>query len=143
MNQITYAGKRLLTYSVSRHAHSAWELIYCTSGEGRLVFDSAALAYQAGDLVIIPPLTPHLNESEGGFTNIHLNFTDPQLPFREPVILHGDGNRFLLDAFQAAFYVFSSDPGHSSRAYEHDHYLFGERHRESDIFIFFLHVLPP
>ena len=110
MNQITYAGKRLLTYSVSRHAHSAWELIYCTSGEGRLVFDSAALAYQAGDLVIIPPLTPHLNESEGGFTNIHLNLKDPLLSFREPTLLREDKNHFLLDAFSAAFYLFGADP---------------------------------
>lgn len=115
MNQIIYAGKHLLTYSVSRHAHSNWEMIYCTGGEGHLLFDSCSLSYREGDLVVIPPLFFHRNESETGFTNIHLNFTDPQLPFREPAILHGDGNRFLLDAFQAAFYVFSSDPGHSSQ----------------------------
>ena len=110
MNQITYAGKHLLTYSVSRHAHSAWELIYCTSGEGRLVFDSTTLAYQAGDLVIIPPLISHRNESEGGFTNIHLNLQDPQLSFREPTLIREDKNHFLLDAFSAAFYLFGADP---------------------------------
>ena len=36
MNEIIYAGKHLLTYSVSRHAHGSWELIYCTRYEGFL-----------------------------------------------------------------------------------------------------------
>lgn len=115
MNQIIYAGKHLLTYSVSRHAHSNWEMIYCTGGEGHLLFDSCSLSYREGDLVVIPPLFFHRNESDAGFTNIHLNYVEPQLPFREPVILHGDANHFLREAFQAAFYVFSSDPGRSSQ----------------------------
>ena len=114
MNQITYAGKHLLTYSVSRHAHTAWELIYCTGGEGRLVFDSAVLSYQAGDLVIIPPLIAHRNESESGFTNIHLNLQDPQLSFREPTLIREDSNHFLLEAFSAAFYFFGADPDKNS-----------------------------
>ena len=36
MNEIIYAGKHLITFSVTRHAHSSWEFIYCTSGSGRL-----------------------------------------------------------------------------------------------------------
>jgi len=114
LNQIIYAGKHLLTYSVSRHAHSSWELIYCTGGGGHLLFDSCSLSYREGDLVIIPPLFFHRNESAAGFTNIHLNILEPQLSFKEPVIIRDDANHFLLDAFKAAFYVFSSDPGKQS-----------------------------
>ena len=114
MNQIIYAGKHLLTYSVSRHAHSSWELIYCTGGSGQLHFDSRSLNYREGDLVVIPPLFFHRNESETGFTNIHLNFLEPQFGFREPVLLREDGNHFLRDAFSAAFYVYGSAPGKQS-----------------------------
>ncbi len=114
MNQIVYAGKHLLTFSVSRHAHSTWELIYCTGGEGRLVFDSFSLAYRAGDLVVIPPLVAHRNESAAGFTNIHLNMLEPQLNRREPFLVREDSNHFLLDAFSAAFYLFGSGPGRQS-----------------------------
>ena len=38
MNEIIYAGKHLITFSVSRHAHNSWEFIYCTSGSGLLSF---------------------------------------------------------------------------------------------------------
>ena len=114
MNEIIYAGKHLITFSVSRHAHSSWEFIYCTSGSGRLSFDSGVIPYQTGDLLIIPPLVYHQNESETGFTNIHLNMCDPALNLRRPTIVHDDGNHFILDAFTAAFYYFGSSPGKQS-----------------------------
>ncbi len=109
MNQIIYAGKHLLTYSVTRHAHSSWELIYCTGGAGRMIFEAEVLPYQSGDLLIIPPQIPHHNESEQGFTNIHLNMLEPHLRLTGPKLIRGEGSRLLLDAFEAAFYLFSSD----------------------------------
>ena len=111
MNEIIYAGKHLITFSVTRHAHSSWEFIYCTSGSGRLSFDGGVIPYQAGDLVLIPPLVYHQNESEAGFTNIHLNMRDPSLNLQRPAVIHDDGNHFILDAFTAAFYYFGSSPG--------------------------------
>ena len=87
MNEIIYAGKHLITFSVSRHAHSSWEFIYCTSGSGRLSFDSGVIPYQTGD---------------------------PALNLRRPTIVHDDGNHFILDAFTAAFYYFGSSPGKQS-----------------------------
>lgn len=111
MNEILYAGKHLITFSVSRHAHGSWELIYCTSGSGRLSYDGGVIPYQTGDLILIPPLVYHQNESETGFTNIHLNMRDPALNLKKPTLIHDDGNHFLLDAFTAAFYFFGSSPG--------------------------------
>ena len=110
MNQIIYAGKHMLTYSVSRHMHSSWELIYCTGGKGRMVFEKGTLPYQRNDLLIIPPMIAHQNESEHGFTNIHLNILEPHLRFTEPQVIREEGTHFLLDAFEAVFYLFSSDP---------------------------------
>lgn len=111
MNEIIYAGKHLITFSVSRHAHNSWEFIYCTGGSGRIIFDDSVSPYKAGDVVLIPPLVYHQNESETGFTNIHLNVRDPALNLRRPTVIQDDGNHFLLDAFTAAFYYFGSNPG--------------------------------
>ncbi len=111
MNRIVYAGKHLITYSVSRHAHSSWELIYCTGGEGRLYYDGGSLPYQRGDAIVIPPLLSHWNESRTGFTNLHLNMTELPLNAKEPMLLRDSSNHFLLDAISAAFFLFSSEPG--------------------------------
>ena len=111
MNRIIYVGKHLLTYSVTTHAHSSWELVYCTSGEGRFCFESVVLPYREGDLIVIPPFISHRNVSEQGFTNIHMNMLDPALQLKTPLLIRDDGNHFIRDAFQAAFYHYSSEPG--------------------------------
>lgn len=107
MNNIIYAGRHALTWTVSRHLHRGWELIYCTSGSGEMVFENRTLPYCDGDVAVIPPMVPHSNRSAEGFTNFHLNMTDAALPAAEPLIIRADSNGFLLDAFRAAFYYYS------------------------------------
>ena len=110
MNHIIYVGKHLLTLTVSRHAHSSWELVYCTVGSGTFHFDDGDLPYKKGDVVILPPYVPHGNSSRDGFTNIHMNMTDTSLPFKSPAIVQDDSNQFLLQAFQAIYFHFNGDP---------------------------------
>ena len=107
MNKIIYVGKHALTMAVSRHLHNSWELIYCTSGNGRMRFEDRILDYAADDVLIIPPLLPHSNMSEEGFTNLHINLTDSTLTHPEPSLVHADSNGFLRSAFAAAFHYFS------------------------------------
>ena len=76
MNDIVYAGKHSVTFRVPRHEHDTWELIYCTGQGGELRFDDFTLPYAVGTIVVIPPFTPHSNESQHGFTNIHVNLAD-------------------------------------------------------------------
>ena len=114
MNQIIYAGKHLLTFSVMRHSHANWELIYCTGGSGRMDFDDISFTYQAGDVVVIPPFVPHYNSSEDGFTNIHINIDELSVPFKQPMLLHCDGTPHLSNAFAGAFYHFSTGKGKQS-----------------------------
>ena len=116
MNEIIYAGKHLITYSVVRHAHNSWEFIYCTSGSGQLSHDGGVIPYQSGDVLIIPPLVYHKNESDTGFTNIHLNMRCCELNLKEPALVRDDVNHFLLDAFTAAFYHFGADPSRQQTA---------------------------
>lgn len=111
MNTIVYAGRHTLTRAVSRHTHSSWELIYCTGGNGELRLEDQALPYAANDVAVIPPLVPHSNMSREGFTNIHVNLADAAFPYSEPLIIRGDPNGFLADAFSAAFYYWSEPSG--------------------------------
>ena len=109
MNDITYVGRHSLMRTVSRHAHESWEFVYCTYGSGTFSFDHTSLSYRQGDVVVIPPMTPHSNASEEGFRNIHLNMLSPTLSLKEPAVIADDSNHFLLDAFNAAFFHFYSD----------------------------------
>ena len=115
MNDIIYVGKHLLTFSVTRHAHDSWELIYCTGGEGTMVFDEYQLPYEQDDIIVIPPNTPHVNESREGFTNIHINMLDPTLSAKSPLLVRADSSGFLLNAFSAAFFYYS-EPAQSTAA---------------------------
>ena len=109
MNDITYVGKHTVVYTVSRHAHESWEFVYCTDGSGAFQFDNRILEYREGDVVVIPPMTPHSNSSDAGFQNIHINMVSPALSFSSPLVIADDSNRFLLDAFNAVFFHFYSD----------------------------------
>ena len=109
MNDITYVGKHTVIYTVSRHAHESWEFVYCTQGSGTFLFDDRSLDYREGEVVVIPPMTPHSNASADGFQNIHINMVSPALSFSSPLLIPDDSNHFLLDAFNAAFFHFYSD----------------------------------
>ena len=109
MNDITYVGKHTVIYTVSRHAHESWEFVYCTYGSGSFLFDDRRLDYREGDVVVIPPMTPHSNASTDGFQNIHINMVSPALSFSSPLVISDDSNHFLLDAFNAVYFHFYSD----------------------------------
>ena len=110
MNDIVFAGKHFRTHHVSRHQHENWELIYCTGDAGTMVFDALHLPYQTGDVVIIPPNTPHENISPEGIGNIHLNIDDATLAFSQPVAIRDDSNASMLHLFADAYYLFCGDP---------------------------------
>ena len=112
MNQIIYVGKHLITYSVTRHAHTSWELIYCTGGSGVIKTDLHTLPYETGDVIIMPPNVPHINHSQEGFTNIHINMIDPAFSLSQPTVIRSDSEGLMLNAFSAAFFHFSK-PEHS------------------------------
>ena len=115
MNNIVYAGRHTLTYSVSCHIHKSWEFIYCTSGSGMIVCDEKTLSYSANDIAVIPPLLPHSNVSTTGFTNIHVNLSDADFRWTGPQVISADPNGFLRNAFSAAFYYYSGASGEGNQ----------------------------
>ena len=106
MNDITYVGKHTVIYTVSRHAHESWEFVYCTYGSGTFLFDDCSLDYREGDIVIIPPMTPHSNASADGFQNIHINMVSPALSFVSPLVISDDSNHFPVGRVQCGFLPF-------------------------------------
>lgn len=102
MNDIIYAGRHQQTPSTPLHQHEHWELLYCTSGTGAFLFDEAVQAYHAGDVVIIPPDTPHVHTAEQGASCIYLYMADAALAFRQPMTLQDDAHQGLLHLFDDA-----------------------------------------
>ncbi len=107
-NEIVYIGKNLITFSMHRHSHENWELVYCTKGGGEFLFENSSIKYSEGDIVVIPPDTLHANNSVEGFTNIHINIENAMLSFKEPVIISDDGEKHILNSFNDAFYFYNS-----------------------------------
>lgn len=107
MNDIIYVGQHSITYNVQKHLHKSWELIYCTSGEGDLHFEKKSVHYTSDSIVIIPPMTVHKNHSDEGFTNIHINMTDVNLNYTEPVVFQLPPNKYLRQTFEAAYHFYT------------------------------------
>ena len=67
MNTILFVGEHPKTYDVRWHTHEHWELVYCTSGKDAFHFQNGTvIPYQAGDVVVIPPLEVHANSGSEG-----------------------------------------------------------------------------
>lgn len=108
MNTIVFVGEHPRTNDVSWHTHETWEMVYCTSGQGAFRFqDGRLLPYHAGEVVLIPPKTFHSNSSEEGFTNIHLNISDPSFPYNAAFKIQ-DETGSLYRAFEEARVYYTS-----------------------------------
>ena len=109
MNTIIFVGEHPKTFDVRWHTHETWELIYCTSGQGSFRFqDGRIIPYHAGEMVVIPPREVHANSSEEGFTNIHLNISEPSFPYRSAFKIQ-DESGSLHKAFVEARMYYTSD----------------------------------
>lgn len=110
MNKINFVGKHLRTYSVLQHSHDDWELIYCTGGQGEIIFEhSETIRYKKGEIVVIPPHEKHINHSEEGFTNIYLTISEATLPYRTAQKIADEKERQIYRSFSEASYYFNSD----------------------------------
>lgn len=110
MNDITFAGRQLKSYNVTKHSHDTWELVYCTDGKGKFLFDDGnVLEYSKGNLVIIPPEIQHANVSDSGFTNIYVNVDNGSFPFTVPTVISDDNDKHMLSTFRDVFYFYNTN----------------------------------
>lgn len=106
MSTVYFVGELAKTFEIQWHTHSYWELVYCTGGGGAFEFESGILLpYQRGEAVAIPPGLRHTNRSQEGFSNIHIQLTDPPFPYRQAFRVSDNSEGHLYAAFsQLRFY---------------------------------------
>ncbi|GMV83763.1 MAG: transcriptional regulator [Planctomycetota bacterium] len=57
-----------------RHAHpDTWEIVIYTHGRGIITVGDQPIPFQVGTIVALPPIVPHDERSEDGFTNIFMH----------------------------------------------------------------------
>ena len=113
MATINYIEEHLKTFNVGTHYHSYWEIIYVTSGQGKIETETnETINYTKGDLICIPPLLKHSNTSNIGFKNIHLTITDWIAESTKPILVRnshfGNDLYLLLDIAYRYFHQLES-----------------------------------
>ena len=113
MNTILFAGEHSRTFDVQWHSHEEWEFVYCTGGGGVFSFENGAtMSYSAGDVVVIPPREIHSNNSQEGFTNIHIRMAEPSFPYRNAFRVEDDPTGHLRMCFEEVKLYFVADINH-------------------------------
>lgn len=73
------------------HMHKTWELIYQLTGENRSQIGTSDYNIIPGDILIVPPKTPHGGASDGEYTDIFIQADSAD--FRNELVVHDyDGN---------------------------------------------------
>ncbi len=112
MPVINYIGKNMKTYNVSSHQHDYWEIIYCTNGDGKIVFeDESVIEYTRNQMVIIPPHAVHSNISKSGFRNIYLTVANWTPTFKRPQIVSDNPQRDIYNVLNLCYRYFNSETG--------------------------------
>ena len=113
MNTVLFVGEHSRTFDVQWHSHEEWEFVYCTGGGGVFCFENGStMTYSAGDVVAIPPREIHSNNSQEGFTNIHMRMSDPSFPYRNAFRVADDPAAHLRANFEEARVYFMADVKH-------------------------------
>ncbi len=72
--------------SCKLHTHQKWELIYQLSGSNRSTIGNTVYEIQPGDVMLIPPGTPHDGVSEGEYTDLYIQAEE--LDFYDIRVIH-------------------------------------------------------
>lgn len=79
--RIEHWGKRISTlFSFEEHRHRVWELIYVWQGELTVTVGDTVHLLKQGDVIVVPPNTPHSGISNTGFKDLYLGVDS--LPFQ-------------------------------------------------------------
>ena len=108
MNDIVYAALLTASHGGQTQIHEHWEFIFCLSGGGEYALGGQNLSIAKGDMMAVPPLTPHdsLTDKYSKFIQVHIS--QPTLLLKDPCVIRGDGSPHLQNAFEAALYHYHS-----------------------------------
>lgn len=108
MNDIVYMGLEPPSPAKRAQAQNAWDLIYFTSGSGKVRCRQGALNCQRGSVAVVPPPGAFRVDGDRDFRCIHLSMLLPALGFKEPTVIQDENGPFLRQAFEAALHHFQS-----------------------------------
>lgn len=109
---INYIERHLKTFTVKKHMHRHWEIIYVTEGGGIIkTQNNHVIEYKKGETICIPPYLSHTNFSNEGFKNIHFTIEDWNPPLQEPYLIpFSDSSRDLHSLLKLAYRYFHQLP---------------------------------
>lgn len=103
MPKINFIEKHSTAQHLGSHSHCYWEILYVYSGNGMFSFsDGSEIKYNKGDLILIPPQTPHQNSPSADFSNIHLTLLDWSPSIQRPTLisnLENDDFHYMDDLY--------------------------------------------
>lgn len=94
MASLSYIGIIPAPWATSpAHQHPMWEVVQYLTGTGTVMVGDVPIVFQPGAIVCLPPNVPHAEESESGFTNVHMLFEDFHPPTRGIPVFTDDADR--------------------------------------------------
>jgi AraC-like DNA-binding protein len=94
---VDHVGKlRVDTFCVGFHRHDLWEVVYYTTGSGRVAIGDETVSFETGDVFVIPPNLFHSDDSETGFQNVFFTFHHFDLPQTMYYRVHDSQSRIIL-----------------------------------------------
>lgn len=115
MNDIAYAALLTASHGNQPLIHDQWEFAFCLSGGGEYALGGHTLAFGKGDMLAVPPMTPHSSLTDKGAKIIQVFMNQPTLWIKEPCVIRGDGSPHLQAAFEGALYHYRS--GHPAKTH--------------------------
>ena len=112
MNDIVSAALLTASHGSQSLVHEQWEFVFCLSGSGEYAVGGQRLTLTKGDMIAVPPQTPHFCTADRGFKSIQVLVDKPTLLIKDACVVHGDGSPHLQAAFEGALYHYGSQlPG--------------------------------
>ena len=80
MLKIDHIGKLFnTTYRIALHKHDLWEVVYYSAGHGFVQIGNEQVAFEKGDVFILPPKLEHSDWAEEGFQDVFFTFSRCEL----------------------------------------------------------------
>lgn len=91
MNLVSCGQSRNAFLSCPMHTHSEWEMIYQSLGDTCATAGGKRLRVKEGELLLVPPNTPHNTVGEGPIKDMNLRLRQCDLPSSPVVVADSNG----------------------------------------------------
>ncbi len=104
---VNYVGIGASLSSSPEHVHDSFELILNLKGNGTMTIENTDYCFSPGTVVLCPPDSKHIKQSDFGFKDIFLRFND-DLKINLPVIYDDSENKTVKSLLHQALRYYNS-----------------------------------